>query len=135
MEQAKVGDTHSWWRVFHDDDIHKTGAATRDRNPVHFDAEYAAKTRFKRPILHGVTTLGEISRALGMDFPGRGTIFVSLVAQFKRPIYPDDRVDFRAEIIEVVAQWAKLVIRITATVSGKMALTADATVVLEDDID
>lgn len=69
-----------------------------------------------------------------MDFPGRGTIFVSLVAQFKRPIYPGDRVDFNAEIIELVPQWAKLVIRITAMVVGKLVLTADATVVLEDDL-
>ncbi len=63
VQQARVGDTHTWFRVFYDEDIQRTGAATRDHNPVHFNASYAARTRFKRPILHGVATLGEISRA------------------------------------------------------------------------
>jgi len=131
---AHVGDVHVWSRTFEDEDIERTGDATRDRNPIHFDAEYAAKTRFKRPILHGVATIGEISRALGMDFPGRGTIFVSFNGEFKRPIYPGDTVHFKAEIKDIVPRWKKLVIAITATVLEKIVFNAEATVVLEDDM-
>jgi len=132
---AQVGDKHSWSRTFYLEDIDRTGDATRDRNPVHFDSDYAAKTRFKKPILHGVATLGEISRALGMDFPGRGTIFLELTARFRRPIYPGDTVHFTAEIIEIADKWGKLTIAITATVNGEVVLHAQSSVILEEDQD
>lgn len=130
---ARVGDRHTWSRTFHTDDVDRTGSATHDLNPVHFDPEYAAKTRFKRPILHGVATLGEISRALGMDFPGRGTIFLELTARFKRPIYPGDTVHFVAEIIEIEEKWEKLTLRITACVGERTVLEARSSVILEHD--
>ena len=50
-------------RVFHvsDETIEHFGAASEDRNPVHFDDEYAAGTLFKGRIAHGILTASFIS--------------------------------------------------------------------------
>lgn len=62
---------------------------TGDNNPMHSDAEYAAKTSFKRPIMHGFLSASVFSRIFGTLFPGEGTIYMSQTLQFLKPMYVD----------------------------------------------
>jgi 3-hydroxybutyryl-CoA dehydratase len=41
-------------RTISETDFVSFGALTGDRHPIHYDAEYAKKTRFGRPIAHGL---------------------------------------------------------------------------------
>jgi acyl dehydratase len=62
---------------------------SNDTNPIHLDAEYAAKTHFKKPIMHGMIGGTVISKTFGINFHGGGFIYVSQLMEFKRPMYPD----------------------------------------------
>ena len=42
-----------------------------DWNPLHTDPSHAARTAFRRPILHGAFSAGLISRLAGMHLPAR----------------------------------------------------------------
>ena len=133
VEDAKVGDMHVWERTFTAEDTHAMGKATGDLNPLHFDHEYAAKTPFARPIVHGVTTIGEISRALGMDIPGRGTIFREMNVKFKRPIYHHDCVKFEVVITAISAKWNSIAMDIRVFANEKLALEGSCGLVLGED--
>ncbi len=61
----KVGDTASFEKRVSEEDIVAFAHATGDEQPLHLDDSYAAKTRFKRRVAHGMLSAGLISAALG----------------------------------------------------------------------
>jgi acyl dehydratase len=55
-----------------------------DKNPVHLSPEFAAKTRFKTPIAHGMTSLVFLSHLLPKTYK-----VSSFTVRFMKPIYPN----------------------------------------------
>ena len=85
---------------------HFTGFAglTGDAHPLHYDAGYAAQTRFKRPVAHGLllmalTALG--ATAMSRRFEAAMIAFVAQGARFLRPAFVGDRVQVRF-VVEAV---------------------------------
>ncbi len=74
---------------------------TGDHNPLHFDEEFAARTRYKRPIVQGGLTTGLLHALVAMDLPGPGTVFLSQSWQFTAPVFIDDTITAEAEVLEV----------------------------------
>src|ERR1700752_2261791 len=74
---------------------------TGDHNPLHIDADYASKTVFKKPIIHGIFGISIFSKILGMKFPGEGTIYMKQEISFKRPMYIDLPYEAVASVKEV----------------------------------
>jgi acyl dehydratase len=83
------GDGYSFQRHISADDVRQFAEIVGDLNPVHLDAEFAENSFFKKRIVHGAFLAGLISKVLGMDFPGQGTIYISQNSVFKRPVYLD----------------------------------------------
>jgi len=69
-DSLQPGDSFTFQRVISEKDVAMFAEVTGDDNPLHVDPEYAATTRFGKPIVHGVLLLGIISKVLGRDFPG-----------------------------------------------------------------
>lgn len=76
---------------------------TGDRNPLHFDADFAARTRFGRLTAQGGITTGILHALVAEDMPGPGTVFLSQELRFKAPVYIGDTVTGTAEVMEVHA--------------------------------
>ena len=83
----KIGDTASMKKTFTQDDVHTFAEISGDKNPIHLDEEYAAGTRFKKPLVHGILTSGMISALLGMQLPGPGSIYLQQSLYFRAPVY------------------------------------------------
>lgn len=79
---------------FSQQEVNAFAEATGDKNPVHMDADYAAKTMFKRPIMHGMLGAALFSKVFGTLFPGEGTIYLKQSLSFLKPMYVD--VDYEA---------------------------------------
>ena len=85
FEDLEVGMEASFAKTVSESDIVAFAEVTGDKNPVHLDAAYAAKTIFKEPIAHGMLTAGYISAVFGMELPGPGAIYVSQTLNFRAP--------------------------------------------------
>lgn len=77
--------------------LHVTEAAIRayaeltdDFNPIHVDAEFAAKSPMGRPIAHGTMSLGLIWQALGRSFAADALATLDLEVRFIKPVYIGD---------------------------------------------
>jgi len=65
-----------------------------DSNPLHVDAEFAAKLGFEQgPILHGLCTYGHVARAVtSAVLAGDASRITELHAQFRKPVWPGDTI-------------------------------------------
>ena len=79
-----------------------------DQNPFHTDEVYAANTFFKSRIAHGALLLSWVSRAIGTELPGPGTILLSLESEFLKPAYIGDTVRTCVVVEEVEGNKAVL---------------------------
>lgn len=71
---------------FTKDQVAAFAAASGDVNPIHLDDEAARAAGFSGRISHGVLAAAELSRILGTEVPGPGTIFGRLDMTFLRPV-------------------------------------------------
>lgn len=72
---------------FTQDEVVRFAELTGDNNPIHLDAEYAATTSFKRPIIHGMLGATIFTKVLGTQFPGFGSIYLKQTLEFLRPMF------------------------------------------------
>ena len=104
------GDGFSFERFISADDVKQFAEAVGDLNPIHLDAEFAEKSFFKKRIVHGAFLVGLISKILGVDFPGQGTVYISQNSVFKRPVYVDTTVKVKVKVTEVMTEKRRLVL-------------------------
>ena len=71
---------------------------TGDYNPLHFDEEFAGKTRFGGLIAQGGITTGLLHALVAMDMPGPGSVFLSQSWSFPKPVYIGDTIRAEATV-------------------------------------
>ncbi len=105
-------------------DVELYAEITGDRNPLHFDADFAGRTRFGRLVAQGGITSGMLNALVAMDLPGPGTVFMSQSLRYLAPTYLGDTLTAEVEVLAVKPD--KPVCQLKATVTNQ-----DGTVVLE----
>ena len=73
---------------------------TGDYNPLHFDRDFAAKTKFKDLVVQGGLTTGVLNALVATDMPGPGTVFLSHDWKFTAPVYIGDTITGEAEVLQ-----------------------------------
>lgn len=131
FEELAIGQAVEAGRTVTEADVLMFGAASGDMNPVHFDAGYAAGTRFEERIAHGMLTAGHISAAIGMRLPGPGTIYVSQKLEFKRPVKIGATVTTRVEVTALDPHRGFATLATTCSVEGRTVLAGEAVVMVE----
>jgi len=112
-------DGFKWERHISAEDVQRFAEVVGDRNPVHLDAEFAETSFFKKRIVHGALLAGLISKVLGMDFPGQGTVYISQNSVFKRPVYVDTTVLVEVKVTQVIREKRRLVLDTTILNSNR----------------
>jgi acyl dehydratase len=134
FDEVSVGMSAERARTVTADDVCRYAEVTGDFNPVHVDAEAAAKSRFGGLIAHGMLSAGYVSAVLGMDLPGPGAIYVAQTLKFTRPVRPGDTITARVEVLEVIA--ARRRVRLATTCRNQHdepVLEGEATILVPED--
>ena len=72
-----------------------------DRNPIHYDADLAARTRFGGIVVQGGVTSAILNAVVAQDLPGPGTVFLQTNWSFKAPVRPGDTITGEVEVTSV----------------------------------
>ena len=100
---------------------------TGDYNPLHFDADFTSRTKFGRLVVQGGLTTGLLHALVAMDMPGPGTVFLSQNWKFTAPVYIDDTITARAEVLSVHPSKPVTQLRIQVTrQTGETVLEGEA---------
>ena len=105
-------------------DIELFTELTGDRNPLHYDAELAGRSRFGGLIVQGGVTSGLLNAVVAEDLPGPGSVFLHVDWSFKAPVRPGDEIAAEVEVLE--AREDKPLTRLRTTVVNQ-----EGTVVLD----
>ena len=123
-QPPRVGDRAERSHTFTQADVDTFGALSGDRNPLHFDDEFASATRFGARIIHGGLTTALFNALVAEQLPGPGSVFLHQDWDYPAPVYIGDRVTAEVEVIE--AREDKPITRLRC-----VARRGDGTVVLE----
>lgn len=128
-ESLQIGDSFTFDRHLSAADVQAFAELTGDDNPIHVDSEYAKSTRFGKPIVHGVFLLGIVSKVLGRDFPGHGSVAVSISCRFLRPVPVDSDITVEVKVAEKIDRHKHVKTRVYVYLDGKMVLGGEATLI------
>ncbi len=128
IDDLKPGMSESFSKTVSEEDIQKFGEVSGDMNPVHFDKNYARKTVFRGRVAHGMISLSYVSKVLGMQMPGPGTIFMSATARFKAPVRIGDTVVTTCTVKEVEQVKRRVMFDCVCKVGDTVVVEADALV-------
>lgn len=127
MLQLAVGQTATRSLTLTADHVRAFAELSGDYNPLHFDPEFAARTKFGRLVVQGGLTTGLLHALVAMDMPGPGTVFLSQNWKFTAPVYIGDTIAARAEVLSLHP--SKPVTRLAISVTrqdGKTVLEGEA---------
>ena len=133
IDEIAVGMSAEHTKTLTEADVVLFAGITGDFNPVHVDAEAAAKSRFGGRIAHGMLSAGLVSAGIAMKLPGPGSIYMSQSLRFTKPVMIGDTVTARIEVTEVVA--AKKRVRLSTVCRnqrGETVLDGEALLMVPD---
>lgn len=114
---ANVGDMARRTRTVRQHDIELFTELTGDRNPLHYDEDAAAASRFEGIIVQGGVTSGLLNAVVAEDLPGPGSVFLHVDWDFKAPARPGDEITAEVEVLE--ARSDKPITRLRTTITNQ----------------
>ncbi len=114
-DDLKVGQRASRTATLTADHVRAYSELTGDRNPLHNDPAFTARTRFGKLIVQGGLTTGLLHALVAMDLPGPGSVFLEQNWRFTNPVFIGDTITATVEVQEVHASKpvSKLGVRVT----------------------
>jgi len=97
----EVGRRASRTRAVTARDIELFTELTGDRNPLHYDLDFATRTSFGGLVVQGGVTSGLLNAVVAEDLPGPGSVFLHVDWSFRAPVRPGDQITAEVEVLEV----------------------------------
>ena len=97
-EEIYIGQKATLRHKITQNDIEKFVDLSGDDNKLHVNKEFAAKTSFKKPVVHGMIGASFISTVIGTKIPGDGALWFSQTLEFLLPVRVGDEITVIAEV-------------------------------------
>jgi 3-oxoacyl-[acyl-carrier protein] reductase len=115
LDRMTIGEEARVSATITPDLIARTAALTGDDNPLHLDQQAAERYGQSRPIAHGQILIGLLSRLIGTELPGPGSVWFEQQLRFQAPIYADDVVTMTARVSQVSTGARVVILDVIAT--------------------
>ena len=125
-----VGQSVTYHQLVDDKLVRGYADLTGDHNKIHVDDAFAAKTKFGQRIAHGGIMFGMISKVLGGQMPGLGTVYLSQLVNFHAPVFINDTVTVEAPITALLPKHVAKITTILKKQTGEIVVDGVSTVKL-----
>ena len=130
IHEIEIGMTASFKKVIELKDVKNFSELSGDTNPIHIDKEYAANSRYKKNIAHGLLSSSFFSGIFGTKLPGEGSIYTYQSLYFKRPIYIGDEVEAIVTVIDIEVDKKKVRFTTQCKVNSKVCIDGEAEIII-----
>ncbi|MDH3392175.1 MAG: MaoC family dehydratase [Desulfobulbaceae bacterium] len=97
----KVGDKAFCTKAFTEEEVFQFAGISFDKNPLHLDKDFGKASIFGQRIVHGMLVASLFSGLIGMELPGKGSIYLGQSLAFKAPVAIGEQVTASVEIINI----------------------------------
>jgi 3-oxoacyl-[acyl-carrier protein] reductase len=122
FEDIAVGETSELSRIVLQSDVDRFVGLTGDDDPLHVDAEFASRTSFKEPVVHGMLAGSLVSTLIGTQLPGPGALWVRQEFRFLGPVRVGDNLTITAVVVAKHQREQTIDLDIVANVTGRGAV-------------
>lgn len=109
-----VGESYTTNKTITEQDINAFAEVSGDKNILHIDDNNI----FGKRIAHGMLTASFISKVIGMDFPGEGTVYLEQNCKFIKPIFIGDTITINICVAEIIKK-EKGIIKLSNSVNNQ----------------
>lgn len=132
MKPTEPGQSAARTRVVTSRDIELFTEMTGDRNPIHYDAELARRSRFGGIVVQGGVTSGLLNAVVAEQLPGPGSVFLSTSFQFRAPVRPGDEITARVTVVSARADKPVTSLEVSITNQDDLVVLDGTAVVWRD---
>lgn len=101
MNNYYIGQQGTFSKTLMQSDVYNFAGICGDFNPIHMDAQVAARSYFGKQVCHGMLTASLISTVIGNIMPGNGSVYLEQNTKFLKPVYFGDTITAVVEIFEI----------------------------------
>ncbi|HVC96739.1 MAG TPA: SDR family NAD(P)-dependent oxidoreductase [Pirellulales bacterium] len=134
FDDFSIGDGVSFARQFTPDDFAAFSALSGDRNPLHHDADYAARSNFGRPIVPLQLAAAPFSAIAGMFLPGHRSLVLDSQLRAIGPVDYGVEVVYSGQVVSKHPALRALTIRVIAFDGLRVLLEGRLRVRVRDDV-
>ena len=98
MTRTRIGSEARRTRLVTQRDVELFTEITGDRNPLHYDADLAARSRFGGLVVQGGVTSGLLNALVAEQLPGPGSVFLEVAWRFLAPVRAGDVITAHAVV-------------------------------------
>ena len=98
MTRTRIGSEARRTRLVTQRDVELFTEMSGDRNPLHYDADLAARSRFGGLVVQGGVTSGLLNALVAEQLPGPGSVFLEVAWRFLAPVRPGDVITAHAVV-------------------------------------
>lgn len=126
ISNIKIADHASIERSFSIEDVRSFAELSGDINPVHLDEMYAKNTMFGGCIVHGALLTSIFSTLFANTLPGPGCIYLKSDSKFLKPVFHDEVVFFKVEVIDILLEKQRVIFKTSAMVQERLCIVGTA---------
>jgi acyl dehydratase len=101
-----------------------------DCNPLHTDEEFARRKGFQGRVVYGALLVAKVSQLIGMELPGRDSVWASVSFDFRKPLFVDQPAEAEGVIASVSESTGLVELNLTVRAAGKLLARGRAEVVV-----
>ena len=129
FEKIQPGDEVQFSKTIVPEDVEAFARLSGDRNPLHMDEQFAARTHFQRRVVHGMLIANYVSALIGMRCPGPGALWSQQTLRWPAPVFIGDRIQVTLKVTHKSSGSRTLTIEAKATnQDGKVVMDGEGTV-------
>lgn len=98
FEKIKPDDEAHFSKTITGEDVAAFARLSGDHNPLHMDETFAARTQFRRRVVHGMLLANYVSAMVGMQCPGPGALWSQQNFQWPVPVFIGDTVQLTLRV-------------------------------------
>lgn len=113
VDQIRIGDTASFGKTLTEADVYQFTGIMGNFNPLYVNTEFVAKTPLKRRVVPTMLVASLVSKVLGTQLPGNGTVHVAQEMEFLEPVFIGDTVEANLRVTKIDGKLCRIWLNIT----------------------
>ncbi len=101
IDQIRVGDSAVFGKTLTEADVYQFAGILGNFNPLYVNKEFAAQTPLKERVVPTMLVASLVSKILGTQLPGNGTVHIAQQVEFLLPVFIGDTVEARIEATRI----------------------------------